>query len=196
MYAALALGGAVGVVACRNVVRMAVSLTTCLGAVAGLFLLYEADFVAAAQLLVYVGGTIILLIFGVMLTAASRSVDLLAQDSEATGAVDNLLAGVFGLALAGLLVATILQIDWTGPATGRPVADVPIAGGASTVAIGTAMLGLPDERTTSYLLPFELVSLHLLTVLVGAAYLARASRTVGTGAAAEADPVPVNDPLA
>ena len=194
MYATLAVGGAVGVVACRNVVRMAVSLTTCLGAVAGLFLLYGADFVAAAQLLVYVGGTIILLIFGVMLTAASRSVDLLAQDSEAPGAVDNLLAGMFGLALAGLLIATILQIDWSAPATGRAVTAEPIADGSSTVAIGSAMLGLPGEKTTSYLLPFELVSLHLLTVLIGAAYLARASRTVGPESAT-ADPVPANDPL-
>ena len=170
-YAALVVGGALGVAFCRNVVRMAVCLTTCLGAVAGLFLLLGADFVAAAQLLVYVGGTIILLIFGVMLTAASAKPELV-QESEATSAFDILLAGLFGLSLLALLVVCILQAEWGDRS---PY----LADGRTSGQIGTAMLGLPGPQTTSYLLPFEIVSVHLLVVLVGAAYLARAVRTVG-----------------
>ncbi len=69
----LALGaglGAVAVVMTQNVVRMAFWLIVSLGSTAGLFFLLHADFVAATQLLVYVGGTVVLLIFGVMLTAS------------------------------------------------------------------------------------------------------------------------------
>src|SRR5688572_33337545 len=69
----LALGaglGAIAVVFSQNVVRMAFWLIVSLGSTAGLFFLLHADFVGATQLLVYVGGTVVLLIFGVMLTAS------------------------------------------------------------------------------------------------------------------------------
>ena len=69
VYAALTVAGAIGCVVSRNVVRMAVSLVVALGGVSGLFLLCGAEFVAASQLLVYVGGTAVVLVFGVMLTA-------------------------------------------------------------------------------------------------------------------------------
>ena len=164
LYSAIAIGGAVGVLASANVVRMAVCLTTCLGAVSGLFLLDGAAFVAAAQLLVYVGGTIILLIFGVMLTAGEPG------EQPAAEAVDVLAAGLLALVLGGLLVAVVLQIDWGYPSA---VAEPKTAG-----RLGLALLGTPPEGNVSYLLPFELVSVHLLVVLVGAAYLARATRTV------------------
>ena len=70
IFAILAGGGAIGVVILQDIVRMAFSLIISLGSTAGLFFLLDADFVAATQLLVYVGGTLVLLIFGVMLTAS------------------------------------------------------------------------------------------------------------------------------
>ena len=63
-------GGAIAVVATQNVVRMAFWLVVSLGSVAALFFLLHADFLGAAQLLIYVGGTVVLLVFGVMLTAS------------------------------------------------------------------------------------------------------------------------------
>ena len=70
ILAAGAAFGAVAVVLTQNVVRMAFWLIVSLGSTAGLFFLLHADFVGASQLLVYVGGTVVLLIFGVMLTAS------------------------------------------------------------------------------------------------------------------------------
>ena len=70
IFAILAGGGAIGVVILQDIVRMAFSLIISLGSTAGPFFLLGADFVAATQLLVNVGGTLVLLIFGVMLTAS------------------------------------------------------------------------------------------------------------------------------
>ena len=67
VFAILACGGAVAVVATHNVVRMAFWLVVSLGSVAALFFLLHADFLGAAQLLIYVGGTVVLLVFGVRL---------------------------------------------------------------------------------------------------------------------------------
>ena len=73
LLAAIACAFAVAVVVTGNIVRMACYLIVSLAAVAGLFFLAGADFLGAVQLMVYVGGTMVLLVFGVMLTAAGRS---------------------------------------------------------------------------------------------------------------------------
>ncbi|MFN9368970.1 MAG: NADH-quinone oxidoreductase subunit J [Planctomycetia bacterium] len=172
LFAAVACGGALAVVFADNVVRMALWLVLSLGAVAGLFFLAGAEFVGAMQLMIYVGGTLVLLVFGVMLTAQAPLVSI----RPATG--DKVLAGIAGVAILLLLVqATYSVADWSKPASGRvpPPAATPL---------GMALLGLrvdaPSEGTgpvpAGYLLPFEIVSVHLLVVLVGAAYLARAKR--------------------
>src|SRR3954451_17534426 len=71
LFALMSAGSAVCVVASRNVVRMAVALLFTLAGVAGLYFLLSAEFLAAVQLVVYAGGTLILIIFGVMLTTKS-----------------------------------------------------------------------------------------------------------------------------
>ena len=76
LLALVACAAAVAVVASANIVRMAVYLVLSLSAVAGLFFLAGADFVGAMQLMVYVGGTLVLLVFGVMLTARGPLVSL------------------------------------------------------------------------------------------------------------------------
>ncbi len=70
IFAAATCGGALAVVFSQNVARMAFWLIVSLGSTSGLFFLLRADFVGATQLLIYVGGTVVLLIFGVMLTAS------------------------------------------------------------------------------------------------------------------------------
>ncbi|MBA4066818.1 MAG: hypothetical protein C0501_24540 [Isosphaera sp.] len=171
---------ALGVVLARNVVRMAVWLLFTLVGVALLYFLLGAEFVGAAQLLVYVGGTLVLVVFGVMLTAQGPLREL------RTRPADWAVAGVLGVALFGLLVTVSFRI------AAPPPTDNPLPGpgplGLSFLGVTEAnptgpVTGVPDGPPTprtpvAYLLPFEVVSVHLLVVLVGAAYLARAKRRV------------------
>ena len=76
LFALFACGFAVATVVAANIVRMAMCLIISLGATAGLFFLAGADFVGSMQLLIYVGGTLVLLIFGVMLTAQGPFVSM------------------------------------------------------------------------------------------------------------------------
>src|SRR6187401_3723232 len=99
LFALVACGFAVAVVMTSNIVRMAFYLTLCLGATAGLFFLAGAEFVGAMQLMIYVGGTLVLLIFGVMLTAQARFI------SMQTHAGEWVLAFFVGASLLSLLVA-------------------------------------------------------------------------------------------
>ena len=187
-------GSAIMVVVSQNVVRMAFWLIIALGSTSALHFLLHADFVGATQLLVYVGGTLVLLIFGVMLTASGPHVKI--KMSPADG---FLAAGVGGLFLA-MIFFTVIPVanDWE-EVTARldAHAELPKAGqgfnptgqGNTTRPLGLSFLGTrPDKDlksdsatlSTGYLLPFEIVSVHLLVVLIGAAYLARAKRRVDT----------------
>ena len=174
VFAAVACGGAIAVVAADNVVRMALYLVLSLGATAGLFFLAGAEFVGAMQLMIYVGGTLVLLVFGVMLTAQAPFVSI------KTTAGDQALATVVGLGLFGLLVMAGLSVEaWRKPGGGR--VPEPAATPIGMALVGVRVDELPPNAPAAavrsgYLLPFEIVSVHLLVVLVGAAYLARAKR--------------------
>lgn len=173
LFAVLACVCAVAVVVADNVVRMALYLVLSLGATAGLFFLAGAEFVGAMQLMIYVGGTLVLLVFGVMLTAQAPFVSI------KTSPGDRVLAGIVGASLLGVLLLSALSVeDWRKPASGR-------VGEPTATPVGMALLGVrvdeppaaaPDGVRPGYLLPFEIVSVHLLVVLVAAAYLARAKR--------------------
>lgn len=164
VVAAATAGSALGVVLSRNVVRAAVWLLFTLTGVALTYFLLGAEFLGAAQLIVYVGGTLVLVVFGVMLTAQGPLRALKTRPAEWA------VGGLLGAALCGLVVAAA-----TGAA--RP-ADP--GGPSPTVGtLGLAFLGVTETdpgNRAAYLLPFEIVSVHLLVVLVGAAYLARAKR--------------------
>jgi NADH:ubiquinone oxidoreductase subunit 6 (subunit J) len=187
---------AIAVVLSQNVVRMAFWLILSLGSTAGLFFLLQADFVATAQLLVYVGGTLVLLIFGVMLTASGPFMSMKTSPGE------GVMAAVVASALLFLILASACATDWQATAVATAgkqageAAQSPQRGyysaevGSTSRGIGLALLGArPDKDLGStsgklsagYLLPFEIASVHLLVVLVGAAYLARAKRRVASG---------------
>jgi len=171
---------AIGVVVSTNVVRMAVCLVMSLAAVAGLFFLAGAPFLGAIQILVYVGGTMVLLVFGVMLTAR------LPAAAMRTNAGQWVVALIVGAALLAVswqagrgLAAACARRDAGGPSA----ADTAPANQTVT-EFGLALLGVRADAAQSaeggngtqrpgYLLPFELVSVHLLAALMGAAYLAR-----------------------
>ena len=173
LFAALACGFAVGVVAADNVVRMALYLVFSLGATAGLFFLAGAEFIGAMQLMIYVGGTLVLLVFGVMLTAQAPLVSIKPSSSDRT------LAAVAGASLLALLLTAALSVDaWLAPASA-------VVSAPSATPLGMALVGVRVDEPAAgaarggragYMLPFEIVSVHLLVVLVGAAYLARAKR--------------------
>jgi NADH-quinone oxidoreductase subunit J len=178
VFALIACGFALAVVFTSNIVRMAFYLVLCLGATAGLFFLAGSDFIGAMQLLIYVGGTLVLLVFGVMLTAQSPFINM------KTPSGDWILAAIVGGALLALLVTTAVSLpEWRAP----PADSAPVVPAPTATAVGEGLLGLRVDQLSlpeggensglaGYMLPFEIVSVHLLVVLIGAAYLARAKR--------------------
>jgi NADH:ubiquinone oxidoreductase subunit 6 (subunit J) len=193
IFAITTCAGAVAVVLSQNVVRMAFWLVISLGSVAGLYFLASADFIGAAQLLIYVGGTLILLVFGVMLTASGPYLKISASTAEVA------MAAGIGCLFLFVLVSTVLSVDWSenesriatvnGRATSVAEGYNDPASGNTTRPLGLSLLGLRPDRdlgrsdggmSAGYLLPFEIASVHLLVVLIGAAYLARAKRRVDT----------------
>ncbi len=194
VFALATCGGAIAVVLSQNVVRMAFWLIVSLGASAGLFFLLNADFVGTAQLLVYVGGTLVLLVFGVMLTASGPLSQLKTQPGEL------FLAGIVAFLLLGLLGSSVCSVDWGQVVKATNDGHVLTAHqsvgqgynkaeeGNTGRPLGMAFLGIRPDRdlgaakgstpSTGYLLPFEIASVHLLVVLIGAAYLARAKRRI------------------
>jgi NADH:ubiquinone oxidoreductase subunit 6 (subunit J) len=191
---ALVSGGcAIMVVVSQNIVRAATWLLFALAGTSGIFFLLGADFVGAAQLLVYVGGTLVLVVFGVMLTAQGPFITMKTSPAEWA------IAGLVGFLLFGVLAYSV----WSLPGTPGGVHSLSMDNpdnpdrSMSSAVLGEALLGLngatPPSNLTglpgnvpakerlqvSYLLPFEIVSVHLLVVLLGAAYLARAKRRRG-----------------
>jgi NADH:ubiquinone oxidoreductase subunit 6 (subunit J) len=162
------------VVFAANVVRMAFYLILSLGATAGLFFLAGADFVGAMQLMMYVGGTLVLLVFGVMLTAQGPWVSI------RTSGGDWVAAALVGSALLFVLVSTVVRIDGGAPKetskAAKAAADAAAPKQPTATRIGLGLVGVPTADRSGYLLPFEAISIHLLVVLIGAAYLARTKR--------------------
>jgi NADH-quinone oxidoreductase subunit J len=183
LLAGLTAVSAVGVVLTQNIVRAATWLLFALAGTAGIFFLLGADFVGATQLLIYVGGTLVLVVFGVMLTAQTPFINL------RVGAAEWAIALGVGLLLYGVLVLSLSAVrapqEPAGPRTlaGSTQLGLGLLGSRQATPDGE-LTGLPPtvgrSRTkVAYLLPFEIVSVHLLVVLIGAAYLARAKRRRG-----------------
>jgi NADH-quinone oxidoreductase subunit J len=172
---------AVATVVTQNIVRSATWLLFTLSGTAGVFFLLSADLVGAVQILVYVGGTLVLVVFGVMLTAQGPFINMKASSAEWA------ISAAVGVLLLGVLVVSV-----TSDKTLKSLVSTPLAKGEDKVAtapysavIGQGFLGVGvgpvhmeggQKIRMNYLLPFELVSVHLLVVLIGAAYLARAKR--------------------
>jgi len=161
VFALLTILSACVVVFSRNVVYSAFALLFTFMGVAGLYVLLNADFLAVTQVLVYVGGILVLILFGVMLTSKVVSVDMKTGSIQTIPAL--VLAAVVGGTLAGIFYAT-----WKGTA-------------APALGPETTTPGLGTQLMTSYLLPFEIASVVLVVALVGAAMMARRSRRKANG---------------
>ena len=143
---------AIWVVLSPNLIHSAVSLLFTLFGVAGLYVFLYADFIAATQIIIYVGGILVLIIFGVMLT------NNIADPKLTNKSQHQLLAGLFSFALLIMLSNIVFDTNWY-------VQELIIRD--STVNdIGMMLL-------STYLLPFEVVSILLLAALIGAAMLSR-----------------------
>ncbi|MBL8866573.1 MAG: NADH-quinone oxidoreductase subunit J [Gemmataceae bacterium] len=167
VLASVIAASAIGVVVSHTIVRSAVFLLFTLIGVAFLYFLIGAEFLGAAQLIVYVGGTLVLLVFGGMLTSGGPFQTLKVRRLE------WLFGGLVALAIFAALAQVSLALGQ------RPTTDAPLPPGAGP--LGVAFL-------TSHLLPFEIVSVHLLVVLVGAAYLARTRKRAALGSEDSASP--------
>ena len=163
LFAAMAGVAALGLVISRNIVRSAVCLLFTLTGVAGLYFLLGAEFLAAVQLVVYAGGTLILIVFGVMLTSKSP----FSRFEPKLGEI--VLAVVLASVLFVTLVMAIRSYQF------NPIPEPAEAQRYPLAQLGQALLG-------DYLLPFEIASVLLLVVMIGAAYLAKARRRENAGA--------------
>mgnify|MGYP001561329987 FL=1 len=152
VFAVITLGASAIVVFSRNIVHSAFALLFAFFGVAGLYVLLMADFLAITQLMIYVGGILVLLIFGVMLTQRQIDVDI------RTGTFQVFPALVIVSALAGTLVGMFWVTNWKISSTAPPE--------TTASKIGELLL-------TNYLLPFEIASVVLLVALIGAAMIAR-----------------------
>ncbi|MCK6580214.1 MAG: NADH-quinone oxidoreductase subunit J [Anaerolineae bacterium] len=159
VFAILSVGGALGVVTSRNLIHGAVYLIISLFGGAGFFILLSAPFLAAVQVLVYIGAIAILIIFAVMLTRSMTNM------AEVVNRQWWLSALVGALLLLMLAVGVIFPV-WGdgGLLPNQPVSDQV----ATTDELGTAFVGGED-----YVLPFEVASLLLTGAMIGAIVLAR-----------------------
>jgi NADH-quinone oxidoreductase subunit J len=158
LFASVTVGAAVVVVFARNLIHSAYALFFTLFGVAGLYVLLGADFLAGAQILIYVGGIMVLLLFGVMLTNRIYGVTL------HTGTYQLIPGVIVFLALATAVIGVALTARW-----GDVVPVNAAAYAETTESIGKLLL-------TRYLLPFEVASVLLLAALIAAAMLVRPAR--------------------
>jgi NAD(P)H-quinone oxidoreductase subunit 6 len=150
LVSALVLVGAFWVVTLTNLFRAALSLGLVLVGVAGLFLLLQAEFLAFAQILVYVGAILTMVIFAIMLTGKLQTA------VDAPSRQSRLRALLVCGALFALLATSTLAAPWPQSARGEPI---------DPAAIG-------QQLVTTLVLPFEAVSLVFVSAMVGAMVLA------------------------
>jgi NADH:ubiquinone oxidoreductase subunit 6 (subunit J) len=184
----MAIAGALGVVLVPNLFRAALLLIVVFVAVAGMFILLSAEFLAVVQILIYVGAIAILIIFAVMLT---RDV----QHGNLPNRM-NIPAAVFAALLFTALVAVAVDTKWEFlPADQQERAEL-VQVNAVTTLTGEVLddagvspedqeevqeSGLADLLISDYVLPFEAVSVLLLAALIGALVLVRPNLGTGRG---------------
>jgi len=170
VFAVITVGAAAVVVLARSLIYSAFALLFAFFGVAGLYVLLGADFLAATQLLIYVGGILVLLLFGVMLTHKLYDLDLKSEVTQFLPAA-IICAGLF------ILLAWPIEISFSLPRFG----NVRILGALWQTSWATGV-GRPVGPTTeeigrlfmsTYLLPFEAASVLLLVALMGAAMIVR-----------------------
>ncbi|MEI8133795.1 MAG: NADH-quinone oxidoreductase subunit J [bacterium] len=210
-FAIITVAGAFVTALSKNIVYAAFALLFTFFGIAGLYVMANADFLAVTQLMIYVGGILILLIFGVMLTTRIGSVDI------RVGSGSKWVAGIMATALFVILSVAFLGSEATHTEKGNDGKMKTVTSWASsstmpwknsqwnknaTEEVLKVKYGSPDEKKTNegssgtsaeigklfltdFLLPFEVISVLLLVSLIGATMIARKEPTLEEEAIAE-----------
>ncbi len=152
VMAAIALVGAFLAVTLRNLVRAALGLILAFMGVAGIYFVLEAEFVGIVQVIIYVGAISVLILFAIMLTRGLMASTATAENSQWIGAAF--------ISLVMFAILSFVAINTNFPT-------------APAASVSNLIPKLGTELVTTYLLPFEAVSLLLLAALVGAIVIAR-----------------------
>jgi len=152
MISALVIGSSFWVVFSPNLIHSAISLLFTLFGTAGIYIYLYADFIAATQVVIYVGGILVLIIFGIMLTSKIET------PSIAASSKNQFIGGIGAFVIFVIQAGIIFNTQWNiGNIQSRK---------DTVTTIGKLLLN-------EYLLPFEIVSILLLSALIGAALLSR-----------------------
>lgn len=174
--AVIVVTGAIGVIVAKNPVHAALSLIQALFGVAVLFLIVEAHFLAAIQVIVYAGAIVILFLFVIMLLGVDKAEDLTVEPI----AGQRIVAALAAAGVLGFLLAIINSVDGlTGVQSSRAPLDVQDASGETVPDVNQ----LAESIFTDYVFAFEATGILLTVAVVGAVVMAR--RIVG-----ELQPVP------
>ncbi|MBR0569097.1 NADH-quinone oxidoreductase subunit J [Microvirga sp. STS03] len=160
IFAILAIVSGAYMVLTRNLLYAGFSLLIVLLSIAGIYVLLFADFIAVTQLMVYVGGVLVLILFGIMLSSRVQDKSLLSENVNTVWGA--LVAGLIVVGLSySILKSNISSLPWL------QTMEMDVLGNQkSTVqTIGIKLM-------TDFVLPFEIASLLLLIALMGAAYIA------------------------
>ncbi|MGD1921277.1 MAG: NADH-quinone oxidoreductase subunit J [Pleurocapsa sp.] len=155
ILAVMMIGTALGVVLLPKIVHSAFLLAAVFVSISGLYILLNADFVAAAQILVYVGAVNVLILFAIMLVNKQEDYVQLPGRTIRKVATGVVCAGLFAL-LGTMVLATPWSLSTSSPAV-----------------VDNTVIALGEHFFSDYLLPFELASVLLLMAMVGAIILAR-----------------------
>jgi NADH-quinone oxidoreductase subunit J/NAD(P)H-quinone oxidoreductase subunit 6 len=150
--ATILLTGALLVVLGRDIIRSGLCMMLCLGSLAGLFALLGATLVAAAEVLIYIGGTSVLILFAIMLTQSKAGPAKLVFHHQAWA------AAIAAVMLAVILIVVVLATQWPLAADGP---------------VGVTAQSIARLLFSNYVLAFEVVSVLLLAAVIGGVFLAK-----------------------
>ena len=151
MFAAVMIGSAVLVVTMRDIIRCGLAMIVCFGSLAGIYLILGAPLLAATQVIVYIGGISVLILFAIMLTQTKDAPSRLVFQTQAVP------AAIASIVIAVLVALAIGATDW--------------GGAAARIRLATA--DMASALFKDYVLPFEIVSVLLLAAVIGGVYLAK-----------------------
>jgi len=144
---------ALGVVTLRNLFHCALCLAAALIGIAALYVVLQAEYLAAIQILLYVGAVVTLVIFAIMLTEHIAEKTIRQNNSQSLLAIAGLLGFVT------LLTGLILKTPW-------PVTLTALKAKVSVMGLGKALMG-------TYVFPFEIISIILIAALIGTVIIAK-----------------------
>jgi NADH-quinone oxidoreductase subunit J len=161
VFAALAIGASIGVVISKSPVASLLFMVTALGAISATFVLMEAHFLAAVQIIVYAGAIMVLFLFVIMLLNLGHE-----YRQDLKGGVFAIVSFVVVGALAGLLAVQLGSASSGAPAAGEQAIEAAVAQYGAVGAIARPLY-------TTYVVPFEITGILLLVAVVGAVVLAK-----------------------